>query len=178
MTLRSPVKRQLITATLLTIAAAGVGACSPPTNSYAGTVTWGAPLAHDAGQYPQIVVEDDTTRSWPIQQAIAGWGVPVSFGRCQPSVTCVKITEVSSLGSNRVGLTSRPVATGPETITIQLADNPKMNAAEAWQDITHEFGHALGLGHDDIGVMNATITGAYRTPNAAELARVRSIYLG
>ncbi len=171
-------KRRLITATLLTIAAASMAACAQPASSYAGTVTWGAPLAHSAGQYPRIVVENDTTSGWPVQQAIAGWEVPVSFGPCQPSVTCVRITEVSSLGGNRVGLTSRPVSTGPETITIQLADNPTMNAAEALQDVTHEFGHALGLGHDDIGVMNATITGAYRTPNAAELARVRSLYLG
>jgi hypothetical protein len=176
MTLRSTVKRHLITATFLTIAAATITSCAQPASSYAGTVTWGAPLAHTAGQYPQIVVENDTS-GWPIQQAIAGWEVPVSYGKCKPSVTCVRITEVSSLGDNRVGLTARPVATGPETITIQLADNPKMNAAETLQDITHEFGHALGLGHDDIGVMHAVITGAYRTPNAAELARVRSLYL-
>lgn len=171
-------KRHLITATLLTIAAAAITSCAQPASSYAGTVTWGAPLAHIAGHYPQLVVENDTTGAWPIQEAIAGWEVPVSYGKCQPAVTCVRITEVRTLGGNTVGMTARPVSTGPVTITIQLADNPKMNAAEALQDVTHEFGHALGLGHDNIGVMNATITGAFRAPNAAELARVRSLYLG
>ena len=169
-------KRQLIIAGLL--ATAAVSGCSTPATSYAGTVTWGAPLAHQAGHYPSLVVEDDTTSSWPIAQAVASWQVPVTFGRCIPNVNCVRFTEVSSLGGNRVGLTWRPVSTGPETVTIQLADNPRMNGWETLQDVTHEFGHALGLGHDDVGVMHAAITGAYWAPNAAELARVRSIYLG
>jgi hypothetical protein len=170
MTLRSTVKRHLITATFLTIAAATITSCAQPASSYAGTVTWGAPLAHTSGNYPQIVVENDMSSAWPVAQAIAGWEVPVTYGKCLPSVTCVRITEVSTLGGNRVGLTARPVSTGPETISIQLADNPRMNAAEAMQDVTHEFGHALGLGHDDIGVMHAT-TGHPTPPNWPGCAR-------
>ncbi len=170
-------KRQLIIAGVLATAAALSG-CSAMGTSDAGTVTWGSPLAHQAAHYPRIIVEDDTTSSWPIAQAVAGWQVPVNFGRCSPDANCVRFTEVSSLGGNRVGLTSRPVSTGPETVTIQLANNPKMNGWQALQDVSHEFGHALGLGHDEVGVMHATITGAYVTPNAAELARIRSIYLG
>ncbi len=147
--------------------------------SYAGTVTWGKPLAHEASHYPRIVIENDTTSSsWPIAQAVTSWQVPVTFGRCVANVNCVRFTEVASLGGNRVGLTWRPVSSQPETVTIQLAANPRMNALEAPQDVTHEFGHALGLGHNDVGVMHAAISGAYLAPNAAELARVRSIYLG
>ena len=170
-------KRHLLVLPLLPLAFAAVTACSVPASSYAGTVTWGAPLAHSASQYPQIIIEDDTTSSWPIRQAVSSWNVPVTYGSCVASVNCVKFTEVSSLGGNTVGLTSRPVSTGPETVTIQLADNPKMNGLEALEDVTHEFGHALGLGHDDIGVMHAAISGAYTAPDAAELARVRSLYL-
>jgi hypothetical protein len=171
-------KQYLALAALLATAAAGISGCALPTNSYAGTVTWGSPLAHTAGAYPRIVVEDDTTSSWPIVQAVNSWEVPVSYGRCVANVTCVRFSDVSSLGSDRVGLTSRPVSTGPEIVSIQLADNPKMNGFETLEDVTHEFGHALGLGHDDVGVMHAAISGAYLAPNAAELARVRSIYLG
>ncbi len=170
-------KRQLILAGLIATATAVTG-CSTFATSDAGTVTWGSALAHKAGQYPRLIIEDDTTSSWPIAQAVTSWQVPVTFGRCAPDVNCVRFTEVSSLGGNRVGLTSRPVSTGPETVTIQLADNPKMNGWETLQDVAHEFGHALGLGHDEVGVMHASITGAYLAPNAAELARVRSIYLG
>ena len=171
-------KRPSTSVTLGFGVAVAVAGCALPAPSYAGTVTWGAPLAHRASQYPEIIVEDDTTSAWPIHQAVTSWRVPVSYGRCRAGVNCVRFTEVSSLGSRRVGLTARPVATGPETVTIQLADNPKMNALEALQDVADEFGHALGLGHDDIGVMHSAITGAFPVPNAAELARIRSIYLG
>lgn len=170
-------KRQIIISSLLVLTATGAAGCSLPAPGYAGTMTWGAPLAHSAGHYPHLVVEDDTTGGWPVQQAVNSWEVPVTYGRCLPAVSCVRITDLVTLGGNRVGLTSRPVSSGPETITIQLAENPKMNALEALQDVTHEFGHALGLGHDEIGVMHAGITGAYLKPNAAELARVRSLYL-
>lgn len=170
-------KRHPILLGVLAIAAAAISGCSTLGTSYAGTVTWGTPLAHTSGHYPRIVIEDDATSSWPIAQAVTSWQVPVTFGKCEPHVNCVRFTGVSTLGGNRVGLTSRPVSTGPETVTIQLADNPKMNGWETLQDVAHEFGHALGLGHDDVGVMHATITGAYLAPNAAELARIRSIYL-
>jgi hypothetical protein len=169
-------KRHLIIAALLATAAA-VSGCSTFGTSDAGTVTWGAALAHAPGEYPRIIIEDDTTSSWPIRQAVANWQVPVTFGKCRTDVNCVRFTQVSSLGGNRVGLTSRPVSTGPETVTIQLATNPHMNQWQTLQDVTHEFGHALGLGHDDVGVMHAAIDGTFMTPNAAELARIRSIYL-
>ena len=159
-------------------AAVSTTACAAPASSYAGSVTWGAPLAHSASQYPQIIVENDASSAWPVKQAISSWQVPVTYGHCVANINCVRITEVSSLGGNQVGLTSRPVSDAPETVTIQLADNPKMNGLEALQDVAHEFGHALGLGHDDIGVMHASISGAYTAPVSAELARIRSIYLG
>ncbi len=169
-------KRRLIIAALLATAAA-VSGCSTSGTSYAGTVTWGAPLSHAPGHYPRIVVEDDTKASWPIAQAVANWQVPVTFGKCLPDTNCVRFSQVSSLGGNRVGLTSRPVSSGPETVTIQLATNPHMNRWQTLQDVTHEFGHALGLGHDDVGVMHAAIDGTFLAPKPAELARIRSIYL-
>ncbi len=170
-------KRHLILTGVLAIAAAVSAGCSGLATGYAGTVTWGSPLAHQAAHYPHIIVEDDTTSSWPIRQAVSSWHVPVTFGTCAAATNCVRFTEVGSLGGNRVGLTWRPVATGPETVTIQLATSPKMDGWQTLEVVTHEFGHALGLGHDDVGVMHAAISGAYPTPNAAELARVRSIYL-
>jgi hypothetical protein len=173
-------KRNLFVASVFALAATILSACTAASsNSTAGTVTWGAPLVHSAGQYPRIVVEIDTTKAaWPIQRAVNSWKVPVTFGTCVASVNCVRFTDVNTLGDGRVGLTWRPVSSGPETVTIQLATNPKMNALQTLQDVTHEFGHALGLGHDDIGVMRASVTGEHLTPNAAELARIRAIYLG
>jgi hypothetical protein len=171
-------KRNLIVASVFGLALTVLSACAPASTSTEGTVTWGAPLAHSAGQYPRIIVETDTSSTWPIQQAVSSWKVPVTYGHCVAGVNCVIFTDVNSLGDGRVGLTWRPVASGPETVTIQLAENPTMNALQTLQDVTHEFGHVLGLGHDDIGVMRAAVTGEHLTPNAAELARIRAIYLG
>lgn len=170
-------RHHLVLFSLLVAAMVGIAGCAGPSDSYAGTVTWGSPLAHTTGDYPKIIVEDDTTSSWPIARAVSSWEVPVTYGRCVANVNCVRFTEVSSLGGGRVGLTWRPISSAPETITIQLADNPAMNSLETLEDVTHEFGHALGLGHDLIGVMHAEISGAYSAPDAAELARIRSIYL-
>ena len=171
-------KRSMIIASLSAAATLAVTGCATSAGSYAGTVTWGAPLAHHSSEYPRIIVEDDTSAAWPVHEAVLGWQVPVTFGKCLSGVNCVRIVEVTSLGGNRVGLTTRPVTAVAETVTIQLADNPRMTPLEKLEDVTHEFGHALGLGHDDLGVMRPSITGTYLAPAAAELARVRAIYLG
>ncbi|MCW2545934.1 MAG: hypothetical protein JWN96_394 [Mycobacterium sp.] len=170
-------KRFLTAATFVAMAAV-TATCAPPATGYAGTTTWGAPIAHTAGSYPRIIVDVRVGSGWRVQEAVSTWNVPVTYGSCVSGVTCVRFTEVSSLGGNRVGLTTVPVSTGPTVINIQLADYPKMTVLQARQDVAHEFGHALGLGHDDIGVMQAAITGAYLGPVPAELARVRSLYLG
>ena len=138
---------------------------------------------HVRGQYPVIVVQDDTGSAWPVHSAIAGWGLPVTYGKCVTTLNCVHLVEVTKLASSdgnpEVGLTWQGSTPGkPSTILIQLANNPRMNGLQALQDIGHEFGHALGLGHDDIGVMHAGVSGAFTARNAAELARVRSLYLG
>jgi hypothetical protein len=170
-------KRFLTAATFVAMAAV-TATCAPPATGYAGTVTWGSPLPHTAGSYPRIIIDDRAGASWPVQEAVSTWDVPVTYGSCVTGVTCIRFTEVSSLGGNRVGLTTVPVSSGPTVINIQLADNPKMTVLQTRQDIAHEFGHALGLGHDEIGVMHPAITGAYLGPVPAELARVRSLYLG
>ncbi len=165
------------------LAIAALGACATPGSSYAGTTTFGNPMSHTAGRYPTVVVQDDTSSAWPVQAAVASWGLPVTYGKCVSSLNCVHIVEVTKLptsgGQPEVGLTWQGSTPGkPSTILIQLANNPRMNGLQALQDVAHEFGHALGLGHDEIGVMHAGVTGAYRAPNAAELARLRSLYLG
>jgi hypothetical protein len=168
--------KRFLTAAAFAAMAAVTATCAPPASGYAGTVTWGAPLPHAAGSYPRIIVENHAGAGWGIQQAVNTWGVPVTYGTCVTGVVCVRISQVSSLGGNRVGLTTVPTVVG-DAITIQLADNPKMTTLQVRQDVAHEFGHVLGLGHDDIGVMHAAITGAFLGPDAAELARVRSLYL-
>jgi hypothetical protein len=175
------VKRPIVIAAL--VAVAGLSACATPASSYAGTTTFGNPMSHVAGHYPIIIVQDDTSSAWPVHAAVASWGLHVTYGTCVATLNCVHIVEVTRLGTSNgnaeVGLTWQGSTPGkPSTILIQLANNPKMNGLQALQDVAHEFGHALGLGHDEIGVMNPGVTGAYRAPNAAELARLRSIYLG
>jgi hypothetical protein len=170
-------KRFLTAATFVAMAAV-TATCAPPAASYAGTVTWGTPLPHTPGSYPRIIVDVHIGSGWRVQEGISTWGVPVTYGGCVSAVTCVRLTEVTSLGGNRVGLTTVALTDGPTVINIQLADYPTMTVLQARQDVVHEFGHALGLGHDNIGVMQAAITGAYLSPVPAELARVRSLYLG
>jgi hypothetical protein len=168
--------KRFLTAAAFAAMAAVTATCAPPATGDTGTVTWGSPLPHTAGSYPRIIVENNAGAGWAVEQAVSTWGVPVSYGTCVTGAVCVRITAVSSLGGNRVGLTTVPATVG-DVITIQLAENPKMTSLQARQDIAHEFGHVLGLGHDDIGVMHAAITGAFLGPDAAELARVRSLYL-
>ena len=72
--------------------------------------------------------------------------------------------EIGELPTRIAGLTSGNVAVTPLTVTIAPA------FADNWVDYAHEFGHTLGIGHDDnptySGVMHSTLLQAQQINSA------------
>jgi hypothetical protein len=135
------------------------GACTP------------APQQQASPAHP-IVVEDHTGSAWPVAAAVASWGLPnVRYGVCDPTVRCVRVYEVSSLGwqgsSQVLGQTWR---TAPGVARIELADNPGLWASgtQRREVSCHELGHAWGLPHDPSGCMTTPDYGMRPFPSGSE----------
>lgn len=131
---------------------------------------------------PPVVHLVDATRDpgWAraFQEAIAEWGpsglvATYSTGSCSPAATTVVVCE-GPLPAGDTALTeisNRGALFAGVTITIQ----PEASSSRLLEIACHEWGHALGFGHEAMGCMNPVVDGA-TAPTAQDLDALRSIY--
>lgn len=171
---------KLIGILLTLVAGMSVALASPAHASIEGP-TW----AHTAGHWGNVSVENHTGVSWPVKAAVATWGDGLYYRSCGTSNQCVKVSEKNQGNTGQIAITSQSWiqdANGykhftPLTITINSYYNTRTTAAVRSQVVTHELGHALGLGHDTWkDVMNADGVHSYNVVSPQEREELRNIY--
>ncbi|MDQ2851502.1 MAG: hypothetical protein M3Y49_12350 [Actinomycetota bacterium] len=171
---------KLIGILLTLVAGMSVALASPAHASIEGP-TW----AHTAGHWGNVSVEDHTSGAWPVKTAVATWGSGLYYRSCGTSNQCVKVSEKNQGDTGQIAITSQSWtqdAKGkthftPLTITINSYYNTRTTAAVRSQVVTHELGHALGLGHDTWNdVMNADGVHSYNVVSPQEREELRNIY--
>lgn len=173
--------RLAITAAISAATIAVVTACSAPQ-----AVAWNPPLTHTPGHAPAVVFEDYLPSWVPVQAALKSWGLTPTFSLCAayPQSTCVRLTTGNTSQSNELGETVRTLNTVNGKVTsvrsVTITINPALagySYSSRLETITHEIGHTYGLWHDNTGgAMNATVTGYYPAPSAAELTLLHQLY--
>ena len=167
------------------VLAAGAGAvtvlAAPASASVEGP-TW----EHPAHSFGSIAVEDHTGTLWPVTTATSTWGSGYHYGSCRNS-QCVRVQETDAgpdgvVGSTTYGAYATSSGERFSDVVITMNDyyGRRFTAAQRLEAVTHELGHALGLGHDDgadHGAMYSTVDGDHTDTSPLERSELYDLYL-
>lgn len=169
-------------ATVLAAAAGAVTLLAAPASASVEGPTWN----HAPHTFGNVEVEDHTGTLWPVTTATSTWGSGYHYGRCHSS-QCVRVYETDDGANGVVGAThysSYETTAGERfgSVAIYMNDyyGRRFSPAQRAEAITHELGHALGLGHDDgsgRGVMYSYVDGYHTDISPLERSELYDLYL-
>lgn len=170
---------KLKAATVLAGAAGAVAVFAAPASASVEGPTWN----HAPHSFGDVQVEDHTGNLWPVTTATSMWGSGLHYGPCRSS-QCVRVYETDNGPDGVVGDTTYGSGGNGQfsNVTVYLNDyyGRTSTPGQRLEAVTHELGHALGLGHDDGsggGVMFAAVDGAHTAISPLERTEVADLYL-
>lgn len=168
--------------TVLAAAGGAVALLATPASASVEGPTW----VHGPHTFGSVQVEDHTGDFWPVTASTSSWGSGYHYGRCYNS-QCVRVYETDDGDNGVVGETyydSHQTSAGQRfsSVTIYMNDfyGRQYSSTQRQEAITHELGHALGLGHDSgsgRGVMYSYVDGYHTSISTLERTELSQLYL-